>query len=285
MLDIMRIHFVPPSVNDNAFAVFKRYTLYQMYRTVKAGNELTDTLNKAFHAVWKFQNDYEEKYKDLSLRQENPVLLSLANAERGLPLMEHLSCKLLVNLSYLPFITSDNPIVTYNQFMEMKGHYTGATAIVAKGLQIFFPVYPRMMVCLYDPYVYKYGDDEKHTIVTESERDVDQFNTLQFLSSESQLYFNDFISEEYITSLVTGNLAKKENTGPFSKSFKTWDKGKPRHFVFSSSIDSQIKLNLPFIEILQEAKDFDTDTRYVIPRHPSFDELEEKMKKDRSFDD
>src|SRR6188768_1662796 len=35
MLDTMRIHFVPPSVNDNAFAVFKRYTLYQMYRTVK----------------------------------------------------------------------------------------------------------------------------------------------------------------------------------------------------------------------------------------------------------
>ncbi|MEJ0103132.1 MAG: DUF4238 domain-containing protein [Bacteroidota bacterium] len=151
---------------------------------------------------------------DSKLVHSDPVLLALVNSADKVHLLDYLSCKLIVNLSYLPFITSDNPVVKYNQFLEAKEAYVGATGIAVKGIQIFLPIHPRMMICLYDPAIYTCGEDHKVTVITESIDEVHQLNSLQYLNSHSQLFFNDFISKEYIEAVVEQHSRLNTNQVP-----------------------------------------------------------------------
>jgi len=277
IINIMLKSFLPPPEKSNAYAILKRFLLYQMYRTIKAGIETETTINKAFQEYIKFLKKDLKDWKDIVLKHENPTLLSLAYSYKMVPIMDFLSCKLLVNLSELPFITSDNPVVKYNQYMENKGHEFGSTGIASKGLQIFFPIHPRMMVCLYDPFVYKYGEKNKLSIVTESISEVHQLNSLQFIYSESQLFFNHFIIKEYIEMLIRTNKKEKETVMPLSKSFYLTDGNQKRPFLVNTFRDPKIGLNLSFIKLLKKAKRFDTTKSVSFPRHESFIELRKKM--------
>ncbi len=277
MMEVMLTSFIPPPQNSNAYDVIKKYLLYQMHRTLKAGNELDDTVTKAMHAVFKLQQNYEKDYQNLRVVHEDPTLVSLSYSDQMMPFMNYLSCKLLVNLSHLPFITSDNPVIKYNQFMESKGSYIGATGIAVKGLQIFFPIHPKMMICLYDPYVYKYGSSKKYSIITESVDEVHQLNCLQYLTSESQLFFGDYISKEYVTMIVADNRKRKENTGSFSDPYISAGSN-PCYFVFNSFLDPTINLTLSFLKLLKKAKRLSLENKIVFPRHESFNKLAEDMR-------
>lgn len=276
MIKRMRETFVPPSVNANAFKVFKRYMLTQLYRTKRAGREMEDSLNKAFHAMWQFEPDYQEKYAGGRFKYEYPELVMLAWAQAHLPLLDHLEAKLLVNLSELPFITSDNPVIAYNRLMEVKGNYMGATAIAVKGLQLFFPVFNRLMICLYDPQCYHYTGKDEFRIVTESINEVHQLNALQYLTSESQLFFDDTVSESYIRALAEEYKYERNGKGPFSRTVVDFKENGPKYFLFNSSLDPTIDMQLSFIQLTQEAEAYQPEGPAPY-RHPSFEQLREKI--------
>lgn len=276
MINRMRETFVPPSVNTNAFQVFKRYLLTQMYRTKRAGREMEEGLNKAFQAMWRFEPDYREKYSGVRIKYEHPELVMLAWAQAHVPLLDHLEAKLLVNLSDLPFITSDNPVVTYNRMMQVKDNYMGATAIAVKGLQIFFPVFNRLMICLYDPQSYYYTGKDEFRIVTESVEEVHQLNALQYLTSEAQVFFDDTVSEAYIKGIVNEYKKVRNGKGPFSRTVVDFTENAPKYFLFNSSLDPTIDMQLSFIQLTKEAEEYQPEG--IAPyRHQSFANVIEKI--------
>lgn len=277
IINTMRETFVPPSVNDNAYRVFKRYMLTQMYRTLRAGREMEEGLNRAFQAMWQFDPEYKEKYADLRIKHEYAEVEMLGRAQEYVPLLDFLDCKLLVNLSELPFIISDNPVVTYNRMMQLKNNYVGATAIPVKGLQIFFPVFDRMMVCLYDPKMYQYNGKDEFRIITESVDDVHQLNALQYLTSESQLFFNEMVPEEYIRALVNEFKESREGKGPFSRKIVDTSGPKPKYYIVNSSLDPTIDLQLSFITLTKEAIQYIPDGPAPY-RHPTFEQMRETLR-------
>lgn len=255
---------IPPPENTNGFTLLKRFILYQLYRTPKAGNNLNNAFNGAFHELIKIYEPGKSKNFDgLNLVHPDPVLLALLNSADKEHLLNFLSCKFVVNLSLLPFISSDAPVVMYNQFMEQKELYTGATSLAVKGLQIFYPIHPRLMVCFYDPKIYSCGDNDD-CISTDLVEDIHQLNAMQYINSNSQLFFNEYIVKEYIETIVNAFSQEKKKSRPVNQIIKKDEKV----YFFSSFEDAHINLELSFFKIINhESVEFE-----VAPlRHPSLE--------------
>jgi hypothetical protein len=139
---------------------------------------------------------------------ENPALFSL----RFIPLMANAIADLQMHLICADnnqiFITSDNPVFKYNQYLEViKG--IGVTGGRSRGLQIFIPLSPKHLLMLYDRTVYKV--DTRKTTVTRGvpDSDIAILNSLQVHSAERNLYFNDWAKEKYVTSVVEKSIKRR----------------------------------------------------------------------------
>jgi len=250
MFSKMIKHFLPPPDDSPAYKVLLRYILYQESRTTKAGDNLLDGINKLSKTV--FDNVYgpENIMTGFTAAHDEATLLVLEKAEENLYLLDFLTCKLMVNLSMLPLITSDAPVIKYNQYLEAKNMKIGAHGLPAKGLQIFLPIHPRMMICLYDPAVYTCGKEEQYCVTTESEDEIHQFNLLQYLNSNTQLYFGDYISETYVKHIHEKFSKRKSELGPYSEYIETPDK---RKLVLNAHVDPHIELETSFFTIKPSA--------------------------------
>jgi len=187
---------IPPPNDSKAFSAIKRFILYQIYRTPKAGSEALEHLNDAFQKFIPFIDpENSDKFKNLKIVHEEATLLMLLKSAEKEHLLNYLDCKFIVNLSELSFITSDSPVILYNQYMEKSGNYLGATGLPCKGLQIFYPIHPRLMICFYDPNVYKCGNTANCTSTNDID-EIHQFNVMQYLNSDNQLFFDEFIDKE-----------------------------------------------------------------------------------------
>jgi hypothetical protein len=254
----------PPPSETNGFKLLKRFILYQAFRTPKSGSDIMEMLNQGLRTfVKEFKPDLWERMKDGTLVHENPVLLGLLHSIEHEHLLGYLDCKFLVNLSLVPFITSDAPVVFYNQLMEQAKNYMGATALVAKGLQIFYPIHPRLMICLYDSKVYNFGNDSINCCSTESIEEVHQLNGLQLINCRSQVFFNDSVSEEYIQELCKNF---EEFRGESKNINQIINQGN-RKLFFTSSENARIDLNLDFFKLKLDPDDFKNEITPL--RHPS----------------
>lgn len=243
----------PPPPETNGFKLLKRFILYQAFRTPKSGNDMMERLNQGMKTfVEEFKPNLWESFKDETLVHENPVLLGLFHSIEHEHLLDYLECKFLVNLSLLPFITSDSPVIFYNQLMEQANNYVGATGFVVKGLQIFYPIHPRLMICFYDPIVYDFGKGNENCSSTESIEEVHQLNGLQLANCKSQLFFDDLISEEYVIELCKHF---EEYRGTSKNINRIINQGNRKLFLTSSE-DVHIDLNLDFIKVKVDPNDF-----------------------------
>lgn len=113
-----------------------------------------------------------------------------------------LQCKILINNTQKSFITSDNPAIVYNVFMErMQQIY----ALGSRGIIIYMPLTPTISILYYDPVCYKLGERKKKYITISLEKDVLELNKLIVASATNVIYFNPSHYSEYSIS----NLCKK----------------------------------------------------------------------------
>lgn len=256
----------PPPLETNGFKLLRQFILYQAFRTPKSGLDIIEMLNQGMKTfVKEFKPDLWKSFKDGTLVHENPVLIGLFQSIEHEHLLDYLECKFLVNLSVLPFITSDSPVIFYNQLMEQADNYMGATGFVAKGLQIFYPIHPRLMICVYDPSVYDFGDGCKNCCSTESIEEVHQLNGLQLINCKSQLFFDDLISKEYVVELCK-NFEKYRG---ISKNINRIINQGSRKFFLTSSEDVHTNLRLYFFKLKVNPNDFKNEITPL--RHPSLE--------------
>lgn len=264
VLERLQQCLIPPPANSLYFKLLKKYILYQYMRTVKAGNEMQQRIQVSTGELFKVMSQYDKKYEGLVGNFEDPVIKSLVAANDGLALLEFLDCKILINNTKVPFITSDNPVARYNRFAELK-NAKGGLGWAVKGFQIFFPLNPFAMLVLFDQFVYKYGTDNKTQIVLSEEKDVDQLNSLQFLSCESQMFFGRGISREYLEVGSNKFLKIKSESREIAvvREREIQADGKRPIQMLNTSRDPQINLTLTFLKLTKPAK------KYILPNNLS----------------
>src|SRR5580700_7331000 len=128
----------------------------------------------------------------VNIRLKDAPNESLWQTVKSMPAFLDLSAKFIFTDRTPGFVISDDPVVVYNQFVETNPnlrHYPTSNGLMLKGLQMFMPLSPSMMLAFYDPGTYEYGG--KRTVCKAGPQDIAYLNRMQAVAAESCLYFHE----------------------------------------------------------------------------------------------
>ncbi|MBD2151487.1 DUF4238 domain-containing protein [Pseudanabaena sp. FACHB-1277] len=109
----------------------------------------------------------------------------------------------VVNETELEFYISDHSVFTYNWLYRNLEH-PAITSIAARGFQAFLPLSPTLTLCLYDPKVYKYGQKNLVTYIS-NVIDINILNSFQMMNVNSIIGFHARENENNLRYLYDQN--------------------------------------------------------------------------------
>ena len=191
ILESIEMHSIlPEPLSDEHYAILI-YILTQYGRTKYAADSLNEMNDKLMRHINRGKASAEgidiDQYQ--SFIQSAP-LISLGITIQGYPLLLDLNYKLLVNETKVDFVTSDNPVVFYNQLFSFRENMS-CTGVLTRGLQIFLPIDPVNVLVFYDPWIYSVERTRRRIVEVTLEKDVHEINTLQMCSALNCVYFRD----------------------------------------------------------------------------------------------
>lgn len=186
------------------------------------------------------------------------VKMSMSNIGEVIEEIVDLDYKFLKNVTNQPFITSDFPIVKYNQFLENKNWPLSKSGYGLSGLQIFIPLNSELILFFYDSEIYKVGNRKQDIVLIEDLSEINHLNVLQFVNCFESIYFNEKTSEDYVRKLhVKAKRYKRANESTSHSSYlfnkNTNDeeiiKQGKKNLIVVGSTDVETKLKINSIKI------------------------------------
>jgi Protein of unknown function (DUF4238) len=120
------------------------------------------------------------------LSPQDAIKLTLNSAPAMAATISDLAVTLVLACSGSSFATSDNPAFLYNSYCEGIT-YAGVTGTECRGLQLFLPVSPQLLLFLFDAGVYKLRRSTPR-FVNATERDMESLNRLQLVAAHENAY-------------------------------------------------------------------------------------------------
>lgn len=198
--------------------------------------------------------------------REAAILASLKTALKLLPLYRDLGWKLLVNDTSVPFITSDNPLIKYNQFLEQRTSLQYLGSLNHRGIQLFVPISSVTCLMLYDSAVYGVGSRDQDQVFVQPQ-DALQLNRLQAAAAECCVYFDHTVDEQLVSAIAReakGFRRPEQGTERFEADGRTVIR------LFRTSL--RAKLELSFVKVLRRARRWDLADDSNLVRHREFEE-------------
>lgn len=130
----------------------------------------------------------DEFLENLDVQINRPNLPYIQGMRKMIPIISDLCPLIIVNESKLGFITSDNPVVKYNQWFLERG-YRHPYGFAHMGCQCFVPLSARICFCLYDDIVYKNQFGCKGRIRLYGEKEIEELNRLFLQNSYEEIYY------------------------------------------------------------------------------------------------
>jgi hypothetical protein len=192
------------------------------------------------------------------INHEDAVKMSMSNISEVVEEILDLDFKILKNTTKQPFLTSDFPIVKYNQFLESRNWHLSKTGYGLSGLQVFIPLNPEIMLFFYDSEIYKVGDKKQKVVLINDLLDIENLNILQFVNCFESIFFNEKTTEEYIHKLnlkakqyKRANQSTAHSSYIFDKNVNNIDEAKKgkKNLIIVGSIDVETKLKITKIKI------------------------------------
>jgi hypothetical protein len=189
-------------------------------------------------------------------RVDHPVQEALRHILPMFPLTLDLRCVVLVNVTGSALITSDNPVVLYNQLLEERT-WVSNTGLQSVGLQIYFPLNASTALFFYDPGVYGVGRTNPTRVVLRNRSDVEQLNGLQVVNAQSALFFDPrhTAQTELRQALATYRRHRRTRRATFvSQREFPIKKDETRELVGFFREDVRCHLRLTFLRTLKRAR-------------------------------
>lgn len=185
---------------------------------------------------------------------DDPALISIGLSALHYPLLMDLECRVLFAPKGAEFITSDNPVVKYNQFMMWRSDGSN-TGIASKGLQIFFPIWPFLTLVMYDRDVYHFGNSKSSLIHMASEMDVHELNMMQVVSATKNVY--TFSSASNIYKVAKDAAKYRRNNMVAIRAFpQVREGGRESEIIATSHEDIRTNATLGFMRVHKRAKNW-----------------------------
>lgn len=243
-----------PSSGSPEHQVVVLYILMQHARTSRMADELNEmTDNIAKHLVKDSTRLEGIEFSDIQIGLEEPALVALSIATACYPLLFDLAHCVLVNTSGREFVTSDNPVIFYNQLMSFR-NIGSNTGLATKGLQVFLPIGPHQMILLYDADVYSVKSEKGQTVYVNRRAEVEQLNTLQLCAASENIYFQDGSTDPSVLH-ERGKGFRSEAISDFEVAHvEHLENGESKEILRSSRVDIKTNLSLNFLSIKYSAK-------------------------------
>lgn len=255
------------SVDHDALLTF---VLFQYGRTKHAGEAADEQVDKlAKTALAKDERIEPEHLEMIKIGLKNPFALTLRAVSHSLPIAHDLQIKIAINRTPIRFVTSDHPVVFYNQYGEERVIRSN-TGLASKGLQIFYPVSPQHMVVLYDEKIYKMGGRKATSVEVTSVTDVQQLNDLQWLNALENIYFDN---AQPLSEIDRGNRRNALRRNPEKTTVKESEPtagadGMLSSIVMMAKPEPKIGLRLEFLKCLKAMPDEERTFGGLLVRDP-----------------
>lgn len=278
--DVVKDRKLPPQWHKN-YKDLMLYILIQHFRTQNSSEALIDSIKQKKNILKKYEGRVREGLvkeidRECEMTEQVAPQMGILSAFKNFDSVAELAIKLLINKTQTEFVTSDHPVVLYNQLLnydreiQQKIRYP-TTGLVAKGVQLFFPISPTKALLMYDDHVYSIGNSDKNNIPIYHKQDVTAINMLQMCSGSQNIYFKDGafdveklhnISEPYMKKILTDlYLTPEPKIEDFTDSKKT-----KSGFSIISFRGIHTDLNLPFIRLKPDAKEFQAEVKRSIKK-------------------
>ncbi len=190
---------------------------------------------------------------------DDPALVATAYGALGFPLLMDLECRVLLAPRGTEFITSDNPVVMYNQFMLWRAAVSN-TGIASKGLQIFFPIWPFLTLVMYDRDVYHFGRAKSARVHMASAIDVHELNILQAAAASKNVYA--FTSAANIFKVAQDAARYRRKEKALVRAFPQPSEGNRKsELIATSHVDIRTNAMLGFMRVHKRARAWLEDFR------------------------
>jgi hypothetical protein len=193
-----------------------------------------------------------------SMTHEEVIAMSFSGLKDVVRTISDLDYKLLFNKTSKPFISSDFPIVKYNQYLEAKKWPQSKTGYGLTGLQIFIPLSSDVAILFFDSDIYKVGDKKQKSYSITKEEDIDSLNILQFINCFETIFFDEKADEIYIRHLFKKSKRFKRanvSRAGLSYLFKDGDnqeeivKSGKKNLIIMNSTDCETNLKIDGVKI------------------------------------
>jgi hypothetical protein len=135
-----------PQVSSDDHKEILIFFALQILRTSIAAESMAEGMNKMVDLLAPSDGNITWNKEEYLTDAHQAVLLSIENYLLVARCLDDLGMLLLVNKTGIGFVTSDNPVVQYNQYLE--GLNMGTTGALRRGLQLFLPLSPNLMLLL-----------------------------------------------------------------------------------------------------------------------------------------
>lgn len=263
----IRRELKPPQFETADYGSFLMFVIFQRNRTLYAARAVNEMFVAIAQKFISYHPEFPEDIFDkISITVNDPAVHALIAAEKCLHFAMDLSCKLILAKKGSEFITSDNPVVFYNQALEACGTHQGI-GTACKGLQIFFPVSPGITILFFDSNIYKVGGRREQSIQVTEQRDMDQINSLTLANAEDNIYFlsSDRINLKQIKQALKFRI---ENTGELHTSPGKRTEHECSDILIHQGIRPKTGLKLSFLKELTAAHEIRQLINAGYLRHP-----------------
>lgn len=257
------------------------FVLFQHMRTASAVDSLEESTSKIVKQVASHEPELTDHLDDVSVGFDNSPAVCLDAALTAHPLMFDLRYKLLRNRTSQPFITSDHPVVFYNQYLERRNPLASNTGVACLGLQIFLPLSPRYQIVFFDSDVYKVGGRKLRNMLVDVnlQNDVEALNTLHVANAYEHVYIDDTMDIWTLRRIIKRacRFRGSENTVVREYEGETGEDGRQESLFHFNKVDIRMGLKLHCVNIPKHVRERKLGNHLVHVRNPEILALHEQF--------
>jgi len=211
-------------------------------------NETIDRIAKSTSELHPYVS--QDMLNKVSIKYDNPLQQPLKIAFSNYHLLQDLNIHILYNNTLTDFVTSDNPVIYFNKWTQHIKE-CGSIGLASKGLLIILPINPTILLVLYDSSIYKLGTKKQTKTEINAVEEIEEFDRLQWLNAEDNIYFFDSDSSSYIENIAEQIIDKRD---PEKVKLHELNLGKEGKIIGFQPRELNSKLSGNSIKVLRKAK-------------------------------
>ena len=206
-----------PDFCSEDYQIILLFVLIMDARVLKQADAMDNFIDVQMKMILQMKIEHDmvdmrvEDLDRVKMHLEIPNLYNIEAAFSSWEILLDLKMCLICNDTDRVFITSDNPVVKYNCMYNVRGYTNRNYGLGNMGIQIIFPISPRICIYIYDNVMYDNKPAVDNNFHIERAKEIDKINRLIYMNSYDFLLFHPSTKESYLENIIRGNCNLKNN--------------------------------------------------------------------------